>query len=149
MRPPPGWLVRSSTWVCVVAKRASKASGQRGRGGADDASLAEAVSDRRRVKIAEPFFELLRERALDRKGKLRVLEAATIPNVWATLRQLCDGAVDPALARSDVALCLAVMTRQLGAALADLMRLEEAATPRANAVGAGHGSNKLLRVRGR
>ena len=133
----------------IVAKRASKAGGQAGRGGGDHVSLAEAASDRRRIKIAEPFFELLRERALDRKGKLGVLEAAAIPNLWAMLRQLCDEAADPGLARSDVALCLAVMTGQLGAALAELMRLEEAATRRANPPGSRHSSHKLMRARAR
>lgn len=144
MEPPRGDLC-SSMWVRFVTKK-SRAVAERRRRVGDYVSPAEAASDRHRTNIAAALLGLAWEPALEHKAKLHALKMA-FRNVWPVLDQLCHRASDPALARSDAALCLAEMTGELSAALAQLMRLEEAATPRANPAGERHGANRLSRAR--
>ena len=130
-----------------MAKSKSKVVAKRVRRFGDYASLLDAP-DQHRIQIADPLFQLLWEPALDLKGKLDVLEATLVPNVRAMLRELCDHAPDPALAKSDAALCIAVMTRQLGAAFDDLIRPKREAPTPVKPVRARHASNKSSRARG-
>jgi hypothetical protein len=92
--------------------------------------LSADKSDQLRINLAGSLHELLWEQAFGLKRRLDDLEGTLVPNVGAIMRDLCDQADDPALARLDAARCVAVMTRQLGALYHDLIRPKrEASTP--------------------
>jgi hypothetical protein len=107
-----------------VAKSKGPKVPRRKRGVGDDVPPVVARTSRHRTKIAGALFGLAWERRLGHKDKLYALKMAC-RNVRPALDQVCHRAPDPALARSDAAVCLAEIIGELGVTLAHLTRIEE------------------------